>query len=58
MSLTLLHSDSNKAEPVSLCCTNKFQPFSEKYLKKLIGKIDMEDAEETRQADTGGGSNG
>jgi hypothetical protein len=39
--LQLLHRDSNKAEPVSLRCTNKFpviEPFSEKYLKKLIGE--------------------
>src|SRR6267154_508345 len=61
--LQLLHRDSNKAEPVSLCCTNKFslmEPFSEKYLKKLIGKTDIEGAlkrlgrltpEEARMAD-------
>ena len=42
-----LQKKSNKAEPVSLCCTIKFsliEPFSEKYLKKLIGKTDIEDA--------------
>ena len=41
--LQLPHKDSNKAEPVSLCCTNKFpfmEPFSEKYLKKLIGTLE------------------
>ena len=45
--LQLLHRDSNKVEPVCLHCTNKFplmEPFSEKYLKKLIGKADIEDA--------------
>jgi hypothetical protein len=43
----LLQRNSNKAEPGSLCCTNKFpliEPFSEKYVKKLIGKTDIEDA--------------
>jgi hypothetical protein len=43
----LLQKNSNKAEPVSLCCTNKFpliEPFSGQYLKKLIGKADVEDA--------------
>jgi len=45
--LLFLQRNSNKAEPVSLCCTNKFtpiEPISETYLKKLIGKTDIEDA--------------
>ncbi len=45
--LQLLQSDSNKAERVSYCCANKFpliETPSEKYLEKLIGKTDIEDA--------------
>ena len=47
--MLLLQGDSNKAEPepVGLCCTNTFpltNPFSGKYLRKLIGKTDTEDA--------------
>ena len=39
--------NSSKAEQVSVSFTNKLpltKPFSEKYLKKLIGKTDIEDA--------------
>ena len=62
--MQLLQRNSNNAESVSHCCTNKFkliEPFSEKYLKKLIGKTDVEDAlkrldrltqEEARMAST------
>jgi hypothetical protein len=45
--LQLLQRNSNKAEPVSLYCTNNFpliEPLSEKYLNKLVGKADIEDA--------------
>ena len=61
--MQLLCGDSNKTEPVSLCCTNKFplmERLSEKYLKKLIGKSDIAEAlkrldrliqEEARMAD-------
>ena len=45
--MQLLQRNSNKVEPVSLSCKTKFpliEPFSEKYLKKLIGKTDIEDA--------------
>jgi hypothetical protein len=38
---------SDKDERVSCCCTNVLpltEPFSEKYLKKLIGRTDIEDA--------------
>ena len=45
MELQLKRSD--KGERVSCYCTNVLpltEPFSEKYLKKLIGKTDIEDA--------------
>jgi archaellum component FlaC len=45
--LDLQQKKSNKAEQVSVSSTNNFpltKPFSEKYLKKLIGKNDIEDA--------------
>jgi hypothetical protein len=45
--LQLLQKKSNKAERVCVCCTNSFpltELFSEKYLKKLIGRTDIEDA--------------
>ena len=45
--MVLQQKKSSKAEPVSISFTNKFpltKPFSEKYLKKLIGKADIEDA--------------
>jgi archaellum component FlaC len=43
----LQQKNSSKAELVSVSFRNKFQltkPFSEKYLKKLMGKNDIEDA--------------
>jgi archaellum component FlaC len=45
--LELQQKKSSKAERVSPSFTNKFpltKPFAEKYLKKLIGKNDIEDA--------------
>jgi archaellum component FlaC len=45
--LELQQKKSNKAEQVSVSFPNEFpltKPFSEKYLKKLIGKNDIEDA--------------
>jgi hypothetical protein len=44
--LELQQKKSSKAEQVSVSFTNKFsltKPFSEKYLKKLIGKNDVGD---------------
>jgi archaellum component FlaC len=45
--LELQQKKSSKAEEVSVSFTNNFpltEPFSEKYLKKLMGKNDIEDA--------------
>jgi archaellum component FlaC len=45
--LELQQRKSSKAEQVSISFTNNFpltKPFSEKYLKKLMGKNDIEDA--------------
>jgi hypothetical protein len=45
--LELQQKKSSKAEQVSVSFTYKFpltKPFSEKYLKKLMGKNDIEDA--------------
>jgi archaellum component FlaC len=45
--LELQRKKSSRAEQVSVFFTNKFpltKPFSEKHLKKLIGKNDIEDA--------------
>jgi hypothetical protein len=45
--LELQQKKSSKAKQVSVSFTNKFpltKPFSEKYLKKLMGKNDIEDA--------------
>jgi archaellum component FlaC len=45
--LELQQKKSSKAEQVSISFTNNFpltKPFSEKYLKKLMGKNDIEDA--------------
>ena len=41
----LLHRDSNKAEPVSLCCPNKF-PLREPIFRKYLNETDRNDVEE------------
>src|SRR6267154_3234778 len=60
--LQLLHRDSNKSEPVSLCCRNTF-PLYGAIFRKISKETGQKDryrgcAEEARQTDTRGGSNG